>query len=58
MWISKRLRIYLKTWRCMPGGKFIGKTWWRGLKEFHPDTHWTLTFWIGRRVFCLSRNAN
>jgi hypothetical protein len=57
MWISKRFGIYLKTWKCSYGGPFVGKVWWRGLREFHPEPAWSLVFWVGRRVFALTRNA-
>ena len=44
----------LRTWKCMGGGPLVGKVFWKS--AFHRD-HWTLNFWIGRRMFCLSRNA-
>ena len=61
MWISKRLGLYLKTWRCMPGGPVIGKTRWsnktlRGT-PFFDRPRWSLNFWVGRRMFCITRNA-
>jgi hypothetical protein len=61
MWISKRLAIYLKAWRCVGGGKFVGYTRWsnRPMKgtSFYNGPSWTFNFWIGRTVVCLSRNC-
>lgn len=41
-------------WKCMKGGPFVGRVFWKS--KFHRN-HWTLNFWIGTRMFCLSRNA-
>ncbi len=64
MWISKGLGIYLKTWKwspMAPKGPFLGKTSWsnKSLKgtSYYQYPAWTFNFWIGRRMFCLSRNA-
>ena len=65
MWISRKLAIYLKTWKwskqAPKGGPFLGWTSWsnKAMKgtSFYQYPSWTFNFWIGRRMFCVSRNA-
>jgi hypothetical protein len=49
--------LFVKTWRCMGGGPRFGWTLWRGRREFHNAGTFALNFWVGKRMFCVSRNC-
>jgi hypothetical protein len=61
MWISRKLGIYLKTWKSVGTGPIVGKTTWtnKALKgtSFYQRPEWTINFWLGCRMFCISRNC-
>jgi hypothetical protein len=53
--------LYLRSWRTYGGGAFIGGERWsnRSLRgtPFWTRSEWTRCFWVGRRMFVLSRNC-
>lgn len=64
MWISRTFGIYLKTWRLCAEAtspSIVGKTSWnnKAMKgtSFYQKPSWCVNFWLGRRMFCLSRNC-
>ena len=64
MWINRTLGLYLKTWRLCreaPAHPIVGGHGWsnRTLKgtSFYQYPSWTFNFWLGRRMFCISRNC-
>jgi hypothetical protein len=64
MWISRKLGIYLKTWKLCekaPSHPLLGKSSWsnNALKgtSFYQRPEWVVNLWLCRRMICISRNC-